>query len=98
MSGQFVSTGRNDLRQRLLGETRQMRRVLADLHKHWDAPALNYLRDPLPQSELPENDPQSWEELRRAAIWLQDAAGRLVVFAQEQTLEAIDRRYDDDSR
>lgn len=92
----------------LLEHLRQMKRVLNEAvdMRHWgrsttrlwqrpdhpQADEYGWVRLPLPPEQLPENDPDEWAQVRRWAVWLEDAAVRLRHYAEQQERAAYKRR------
>lgn len=73
----------------LLEHLREMRRVLNDAvsMRYWGRSLLG-----LSTEQLPENNPDEWAQVRRWAVWLQDAAWRLQMYAEQQERAAYRRR------
>lgn len=73
----------------LLEHMRQMKRVLNDAvsMRYWGRPPQD-----IPADRLPENDPDEWAQVRRWAVWLEDAAIRLRHYAEQQERAAYKRR------
>lgn len=73
----------------LLEHLREMRRVLDDAvsMRYWGLA----VRD-TPPDMLPENSPDEWAQVRRWAVWLEDAAVRLRRYAEQQERAACGRR------